>query len=358
MTDHDLPLVSVVIACRNEARSIRECVGTLLTNGYPLDRLEIIFADGESDDGTPEMIREASAGAPGVVRVINNPLRVMPSGANLGIQASHGDVIFILNGHTTYRPGYLETCVRALDTYGVDAVGGKLDFVADTSALFGPAIAMVFGHPFGVGGARYRTEATQPREVDTPGFAGFKRVVFERAGLFDESLKHSQDYELYRRIGALGFRMMIQPAARAVYRPRSSYSGFAKYAWRNGEWISVPMRLAGVRFARRHFVPAAAAALGIVLAVGGIAWQPAWLALGALTGAYATIATAASLVAGVRQRSLRIAVTGPPTFLTLHALMGLGTLWGLVRPLHAERAVRSAVGPPATLPPHAGHSAK
>ncbi|MBZ5644092.1 MAG: glycosyltransferase, partial [Acidobacteriia bacterium] len=48
----NLPLVSIVVLCRNEEEFIGRCLDSLLANDYPKDRLEVFVADGMSQDGT------------------------------------------------------------------------------------------------------------------------------------------------------------------------------------------------------------------------------------------------------------------------------------------------------------------
>ncbi len=48
------PLVSVIVPCRNEACWIAGCLQSIFDNDYPIDHLEILVVDGQSNDGTPE----------------------------------------------------------------------------------------------------------------------------------------------------------------------------------------------------------------------------------------------------------------------------------------------------------------
>jgi chlorobactene glucosyltransferase len=49
------PLVSVLVAARNEERTIARCLDSLLAQRYP--RFEVIVADDRSEDSTPELLR-------------------------------------------------------------------------------------------------------------------------------------------------------------------------------------------------------------------------------------------------------------------------------------------------------------
>ena len=52
-----LPYLSVVVPCWNEARFAAGFLDGLLATTYPPDRMEILIADGMSDDGTRDIIR-------------------------------------------------------------------------------------------------------------------------------------------------------------------------------------------------------------------------------------------------------------------------------------------------------------
>ncbi|MBC8146074.1 MAG: glycosyltransferase, partial [bacterium] len=55
------PRVSVVVAARNEARNIEQCLASLARQDYPADLLQIVAVDDESEDSTHAlMLDEAS----------------------------------------------------------------------------------------------------------------------------------------------------------------------------------------------------------------------------------------------------------------------------------------------------------
>jgi succinoglycan biosynthesis protein ExoA len=51
-----MPIVSVVVPCRNEKDHIEACVRSILAQEPPRGDFEIIIADGMSDDGTREKL--------------------------------------------------------------------------------------------------------------------------------------------------------------------------------------------------------------------------------------------------------------------------------------------------------------
>jgi glycosyltransferase involved in cell wall biosynthesis len=50
------PFVSVIVAVRNEEKHIRECLDSLLAQDYPRGRYEVLVVDGQSTDGTREIV--------------------------------------------------------------------------------------------------------------------------------------------------------------------------------------------------------------------------------------------------------------------------------------------------------------
>ncbi len=91
------PLVSVVIAGRNESNSIGQCIRSALQCGY--DNLEVIFVDDHSDDRSVAVARRAGLGLTGNRRD-GERLRVFPSprrngkvsSLNIGIRMARGRV--------------------------------------------------------------------------------------------------------------------------------------------------------------------------------------------------------------------------------------------------------------------------
>ena len=115
--------VSLVIPCRNERAFIAKCLDSILRDGFPLDRLEVLVVDGSSDDGTRDIVEGYSARFP-CIRLLDNPRRAVPSALNIGIARASGDVIMRMDAHAELERGYIAGCLAALDEHDVDNVGG------------------------------------------------------------------------------------------------------------------------------------------------------------------------------------------------------------------------------------------
>ena len=92
------PLVSVVIAARNEESTIAQCIRTVCNQSYPPDKLEVIVVDDHSQDHTIESARSAAPHANGlslkVLSISDLPGRQgKPAAIAYGIAAARGEII-------------------------------------------------------------------------------------------------------------------------------------------------------------------------------------------------------------------------------------------------------------------------
>jgi succinoglycan biosynthesis protein ExoA len=322
------PFVSVIIPCRNEARFIGRCLDSILANDYPKDRMEILVADGESDDGTREIIRKY-AGQDERVRLLVNPHRFTPMALNLAIGAARGDVIARVDAHATIAPDYLTQCVQHLETSGADNVGGVMQTVAQEEGCLADLITTVLSHRFGVGNSYFRIGSTEPRWVDTVFGGCWRRTVFERVGMFNVQLKRSQDMEFSLRLKAAGGRTLLIPTIRTKYYARARLGPFVRHNFLNGEWAILPFLFSPViPVSLRHLIPM----LFVTALLAGVLLAPlTLLPFAAVTFLYAAASTGASIHAAVQRRRWTLAIFLPFVFFLLHSSYGLGSVFGGIK---------------------------
>src|SRR2546430_14967916 len=126
------------------ARSFRGDLDTLPAPAYPADRLEVLVVDGQSSDGTANIVREYAAQHP-LVRLLDNPRRVVPTALNLGIQAASGEIIARMDAHVVYPPEYLPRLVQGLQEHHVDNIGGGVGTLPAGGTRGGQATAPPLG---------------------------------------------------------------------------------------------------------------------------------------------------------------------------------------------------------------------
>ena len=106
---YNLPFVSVIVPCFNEEKTITGLLESIASQTYPMDRLEVIISDGMSEDATRQKITAYQAANSHLrVKVIDNPLRVIPNALNLAIKNASGEIILRLDAHCNPARDYIE----------------------------------------------------------------------------------------------------------------------------------------------------------------------------------------------------------------------------------------------------------
>ena len=337
------PTVSIIIPCRNELRFIASCLDSILNNGFPLERLDILVVDGMSDDGTRKIIRDF-AERYRLVRLLDNPHRVTPYALNIGICAAKGEVIMRLDAHTICERGYIARCIQVLFQYGADDVGGTLRIIGRDDTLIGRAIVKALTQRFGVGNLRYRFSQPEeePEIVDTVAFFCCRRELFQRIGLFNEKLTRIQDMEFKRRLTRAGCKILLAPGAFADYQARSDLVSFWRHNWSDGVWTVLAFAHADLMpVCWRHLVPAGFVAALIV--TGSLAlWSP-FLGRGflATAGVYCVAALTLSIRIAIGERDLQYLFSVPLVIASMHLMRGCGSLWGVIRLLSERRLIHA-----------------
>lgn len=347
--------ISVIIPCRNEKGHIRKFMESALAQELdPGWEMEIVVADGMSDDGTREDLRAyAGQGAtdacsvpqtdipPGphptsaVVRVIDNPGRIVSTGLNAAVAASTGEVVVRMDAHTTYAPDYIRQCVSVLRETSADNVGGP--WIAQGCGFVGKAIAAAFHSPFCVGGGKAH-DPDYEGEVDTVYLGCWLRSVFDRAGFFDPALVRNQDDEFNFRLRRMGGRVWQSPRIKSSYVPRSSLRGLFRQYLQYGFWKVAVIRKHRALASWRHAVPVlfvtwihlslALMTLGAALRMPGLAAAVgAVLAIG-LT-AYFAACTAAALPFARSLHPFSLLIL-PVVIAMYHVGYGFGFLFGIL----------------------------
>jgi glycosyltransferase involved in cell wall biosynthesis len=324
MPEH--PIVTVIVPCRNEVEHVVPFLQALLRQRVPARELEVVVADGQSDDGTRELLDRFQQHHASI-HVVDNPRGIVSTGLNSAIRAARGEIIVRMDVHTAYADDYLAECVQALDTSGADSVGGP--WVAAGSGYLSSAVAVAFQSPFVSGGGRARRPNYQG-PVDTVYLGCWRRQAFDRFGFFDEGLIRNQDDEFNLRIRRRGGKLWQTPRIRSWYRPRSSLRELFRQQAQYGYWKVRVIRKHQLPALLRHLVPGFfllwLVTLGAVLPFSGIA---AWAFLSTV-GAYALASVIFTGAACWPVRRWRYAPMLPVIFAIFHFGYGYGFLRGII----------------------------
>lgn len=311
---------------RNESDRIRSCLDSLVNQTFAHNKYEILVADGRSTDNSKEVVSSYEK-RDVCLRLLDNPSQITPSGMNAGIRAAAGQIIIIAGAHTTYPSDFVENCVALLDKTGADVVGGPIETITNSNCLSGRLVAAILSSPFGVGNSKFRTTRVAGF-VDTVPFGAFRREIFERVGLYNETLVRNQDNELSARIRKAGGRIYLSPELTTYYHPVRNFLVLLKYAFKTSQWHIFTFRKTRGSMRLRHWAPAAFLVFLSLLALASFVSR---LAQGFLIGTLC-VYILVGLFFSVRAKSEEskdIVFVQPFATLCFHIAYGAGTLLGL-----------------------------
>ena len=321
--------ISVITPILNEAEHIDAFLGDLAAQDFS-GELEVLVAEGGSTDGSLQKLELAGKRTGLELTVLVNAAGWVSHGLNLCIQRATGDLLVRLDCHSRYPADYLRLCARAAEETDALAVGGVVVPYGRTPTE--RAVACAMNSPFGGIGWTWGSDEAVRRDTDTVTFGAFRPEAFERAGVFDESLRRNQDDEMMLRIRRAGGRVILDPKIRVHYTPRGSYRGVFRQYFEYGLWkVPVMLKHRQVLSARSLAPMAFLASLAVLVPAATLSQ---WARVGLVTelAAYA----GGGLAFGARS----LKAHGEPLHLlprvlaaypTFHAGYGLGMLRGWLR---------------------------
>ena len=113
------PFVSVVIAARDEEKTIGRCLAALSDQDYPASRYEVIVVDDRSSDGTGGVLAAWSGRMKNLrwlqVGTEPSPLTGKKRALDLGIRGSRGEIILTTDADCLPKPTWIGAMVRAFE---------------------------------------------------------------------------------------------------------------------------------------------------------------------------------------------------------------------------------------------------
>ena len=323
------PLVSIIIPCRNEEKFIEECLGSVVKQNYPKDKMEILVVDGMSEDKTRDIVKEYSK-KNSFIKLFKNPKKVTPVAFNVGIKNSKGNFIIIMGAHTKYKNNYILKCVDTSIKYNADNVGGILKTIPTDNNIIAKSITECLSNFFGVGGSHFRKGLNKITEVDTVFGGCFKKDVFDKIGLFNEKLVRSQDMELNIRLKKAGGKILLNPKIVSYYYPKSTLKEFFKHNFIDGIWAIYPLKFVKIPLKIRHYIPLFFILSLLISGIFGIFFTPFFWFFLFTIAMYFLFSLYFSINIAYNKKDIKYLFLMPITFACRHFGYGLGSLWGLI----------------------------
>jgi GT2 family glycosyltransferase len=215
MNVHPLePVVSVIILNWNAAQWIPRCLESLRQQTI-FPKVEIIFTDNASSDGSEKVARDCMAGWSNGKIVQTGGNFGFGGGCNRGAAAATGKYLFFVNPDIWLEPACLEELAAAGDQNHATAVASKiLDYSNDSVQWWLDDGFDIFGSIVNA-----RPGAERQTSFCASTFAFVRADAFQRVGGFDEEFfLYGEESDLAWRIWISGGKVVAAPKARLHHR--------------------------------------------------------------------------------------------------------------------------------------------
>jgi glycosyltransferase involved in cell wall biosynthesis len=184
-------LVSVIIPSYNYAKFVPDAVESVLAQTY--STLEVIVVDDGSTDDTQEVLKNRFGDR---IRILYQENKGLPAARNTGIRNATGEFVALLDADDWWLPTKLEKQMAVMERE--------------------PAVGVVYCGSLRVNletGSSYETPCRPDVRGDvrqkllysncvagSASAALIRRELFDKAGLFDETLKSAEDWDMWIRL--------------------------------------------------------------------------------------------------------------------------------------------------------------
>ena len=317
--------IAVIIPCRNEEKYIAGCLDSIVNCNYPKNSLEVFVCDGMSDDGTVDIIRKYEKNFP-FIHVLMNEKKTTPIAFNIGIKnAPLADIVITVSAHAELYPDFFEKVVNGFSiSPEIGCVGGVSDNIY--TDRISEAIGLAMSSSFGVGNAHFRT-GNKEGFVDTVSYPAYKKEVFARIGLFNETLTRNQDDEFNYRLVKSGYKIYLSKLIRSKYYVRGTFKKLSKQYYQYGYWKVYVNKLHKTITSVRQIIPPLFVAF---LIIGAIVSLFSLFLAGIYCAILVLYLIAAFVFAGKLNNNIGQMAKIVRCFLILHCSYGYGYIKGIL----------------------------
>lgn len=220
-TQNEWPIVSVITVSMNGKKWLKGLFDSILASDYPEEKLELIYVDNGSIDGSIEFVRQICKNN---VRIIQNTVNVGWSPANnQGMEIAHGDIMVCISNDMEVDPQWIKEIVKAIRS------DEKIGMIQCNSISMwdrrtpdsGRNYLDRFGYSYSYAASKGNYEVFFAEGM---AFA-IKRDVIKKVGMFDDYFfMEYDDMDLSWRARLAGYKVFFVPTAK-VYHARGGTVG-------------------------------------------------------------------------------------------------------------------------------------
>ena len=254
--------ITIVIPARNSARTIDECLRSVL-EAAPAELREIIVVDNGSTDQTLDAVKRYP------VRVEIIPPGFVSRSRNVGARLAKHPIVAFVDSDCAVDDGWHGAICAALQDPAVGVVGSRHD---------APRNGTWVQRAWDLAHSRDRRPGNARDVVYVPaGNMALRAAVFAEARGFDETLETGEDPDLCARVAATCLRIVEEPRMRCTHfgEPATLAAVFRRERWhgrgtrlRYGDGRLAPIMLTSAAFG----AAAIACTVATTAALAGASW--------------------------------------------------------------------------------------
>ena len=322
-------LVSFCVIAYNEEKALDSLFKDIIAQDYPHGNIEVILVNAMSTDQTRRKMEHFSEEDHGFRRVVvlDNAKKIQAAGWNVAITASKGDIILRIDAHTMIPHDFVSKNVQCILS-GENVTGGRRPNVVEEETPWKHTLLLAESSMFGSSIAPYR-KGNHKTYVKSVFHGAYRKEVFEKAGLFNESLGRTEDNEMHYRIRKAGYRLCYDPQIHSWQYVRSSVPGMMKQKYGNGEWVARTLGVCPGCLSIYHFVPFAFVLAIIVTTILAAVKKPFLAITMWITYWCGAIGMAVLAVKNEAKHICQLLLPG--IFFLLHLSYGVGSVVGMTK---------------------------
>lgn len=208
---HRVPTVDIIIPAYNAARYLSEAIESVLTQ--TCEDWRIVLVNDGSTDATAEIAAQYQQRLGDKMLVITQPNAGLPAARNAAIRSSSSPFLALLDADDVWLPCRLEESLKSFETRPKAGLSYGLVTRVDGD---GNEMFTFTGNPGRAEG--WLAPSIYMRKVEFPcPSMTFRRQCIEEVGLFDETMRATEDRDMWLRI-ALRHEVAFVPKVIALYR--------------------------------------------------------------------------------------------------------------------------------------------
>lgn len=249
--------LSICVIAHNEEQFLPGLLENIRKQTYPHHFIEVVLVDGMSVDKTKKLMKKFSEDNKDFysIQVLDNPKKIQAAGWNIAITHATGDVISRIDAHAVLPKEFSALVVKDISE-GEDIVGGIRRCIIERNSAYGKLLLAAENSAFGSSINKSR-RGKERSYVKTMFHASYKKEVFQKVGLFNESLIRTEDNEMHYRIRKAGYKLCYDPEIVSYQYARSSLQHMLKQKFGNGYWIGITLKVCPGCISIYHLVPMA-----------------------------------------------------------------------------------------------------